>query len=123
MARILGEAIDYAHRGQLEATRPVCKRSAVEACFLLTLRAVAKASKVDLRRERTVDCQNGVTRFTEIVRRPLLELVSGSDRDRALRVLEAPHPWEGEGGVKKSERRKGMTPRGRGCAPSSAGGS
>jgi organic hydroperoxide reductase OsmC/OhrA len=67
--------------------------AAVEACFLLTLRAVAKVAQVefvslDLRGERTVDRQNGVTRFTEIVLRPRLELAPGGDRDRALWVLE-----------------------------------
>lgn len=65
----------------------------MEACFLFTLRAVAKASKVefvslDLRGEGTVDQQHGVTRFTEIVLRPRLELAPGGDRARALRVLE-----------------------------------
>ena len=67
--------------------------AAVEACFLLTLRAVAKASKVDfvsldLLGEVTVDQHNSVTRFTEIVLRPRLELGPSGDRDRALRVLE-----------------------------------
>jgi uncharacterized OsmC-like protein len=67
--------------------------AAVEACFLWTVRAVAKASKVefvslDLGGEGTVDQQNGVTRFTEIVLRPRLALAPGGDRARALRVLE-----------------------------------
>lgn len=67
--------------------------AAVEACFLFTLRAVAKASKVefvsvDLHSEGTVDRQNGVTRFTEIVLRPRLTLASDGDRDRARSVLE-----------------------------------
>jgi peroxiredoxin-like protein len=67
--------------------------AAVEACFLFTLRAVAKASKVefvslDLRSEGTVDRQNGVTRFTEIVLRPRLALASDGDRDRARAMLE-----------------------------------
>lgn len=67
--------------------------AAVEACFLFTLRAVAKASKaefasLDLHSEGTVDRQNGVTRFTEIVLRPRLTLAPGGDRDRALWVLE-----------------------------------
>jgi uncharacterized OsmC-like protein len=145
------------HDGLSEAWSPVSLLlAAVEACFLLTLRAVAKASKVefvslDLRGEGTVDCQNGVTRFTEIVLRPRLELASGGDRDRALRVLEKskkaclvmaslstpvrmvpdimsrlqelPTLGRGEGVVKEPERRTGMTPGGRRCAPSSAGGS
>jgi organic hydroperoxide reductase OsmC/OhrA len=67
--------------------------AAVETCLLFTLRAVAKASKVEftaleVRGEGTVDRVAGVTRFTEIVLRPRLTLVSAGDRDRALRVLE-----------------------------------
>ena len=67
--------------------------AAVDACFLFTLRAVAKASKVEftsleLSSEGTVDRVDGVTRFTEIVLRPRLTLGPGGDRDRALWVLE-----------------------------------
>jgi organic hydroperoxide reductase OsmC/OhrA len=67
--------------------------AAVEACFLFTLRAVAKASKVefvslDLAGNGTVDRQGGATRFVEIVLRPRLRLAPGGDRDRALWVLE-----------------------------------
>jgi peroxiredoxin-like protein len=67
--------------------------AAVQTCFLLTLRAVARASKVEfaaleLAATGTVDRQNGITRFTEIVLRPRLTLPAGADRDRALRALE-----------------------------------
>ena len=67
--------------------------AAVETCFLFTLRAVAKASRVeflalDLSSEGTVDRQGGVTRFTEIVLRPRLTIGPGTDRDRALGVLQ-----------------------------------
>jgi len=67
--------------------------AAVETCVLFTLRALAKASKVefislDLHGEGTVDRQNGVTRFAEIVLRPRLTLGPGGDRDRARWVLE-----------------------------------
>jgi peroxiredoxin-like protein len=67
--------------------------AAVETCFLFTLRAVARASRIefaalDLSAIGTVDKQDGVTRFTQIVLRPKLRLASGADRDRALRVLE-----------------------------------
>ena len=67
--------------------------AAVETCFLFTLRAVAKASRVeflalDLSSEGTVDRQDGVTRFTEIVLRPRLTIGPGTDRDRALGVLQ-----------------------------------
>jgi organic hydroperoxide reductase OsmC/OhrA len=65
----------------------------VETCFLFTLRAVAKASKIefltlDLASEGTVDRREGVTRFTEIVLRPRLTVPPGTDRDRALWVLQ-----------------------------------
>lgn len=67
--------------------------ASVDACFLFTLRAVAKVSKVEfmsleLSSEGTLDRVDGVTRFTEIVLRPRLTLASGVDRARALWVLE-----------------------------------
>jgi peroxiredoxin-like protein len=66
---------------------------AVQACFLLTLRAIARASNVaflslELDATGTVDRENGITRFTEIVLRPRLRVSPGADRERALRVLE-----------------------------------
>ena len=65
----------------------------MQACFLLTLRAIARASKVDflgleLDATGTVDRENGITRFTEIVLRPRLKVPAGADRERALRILE-----------------------------------
>jgi peroxiredoxin-like protein len=67
--------------------------AAVQACFLLTLRAIARASKIDvlgleLDAAGTVDRQDGVTRFTQIVLRPKLTVAAGTDRERALRLLE-----------------------------------
>lgn len=67
--------------------------AAVETCFLFTLRAVAEASRVpftalELTAEGTVDRQDGVIRFTEIVLRPRLTLAPGGDPARALRVME-----------------------------------
>ena len=67
--------------------------AAVETCFLFTLRAVARASKVEftslqLTGEGTVDRKDGATRFTEIVLRPRLSLPAGGDREKAMRVLE-----------------------------------
>ena len=67
--------------------------AAVETCFLFTLRAVARASKLEftslqLSGEGTLDRKDGVTRFTGIVLRPRLTLRVGGDRDKALRVLE-----------------------------------
>jgi peroxiredoxin-like protein len=67
--------------------------AAVQTCFLLTLRAVAKASKVEftaleLEGQGTVDRKDGGLRFTEIVLRPRLTVPAGVDRERAIRVLE-----------------------------------
>ncbi len=67
--------------------------AAVQACFLFTLRAIARVSKLEftaleLDAWGTVDRQDGATRFTEIVLRPRLTVAAGTDRDRALRVME-----------------------------------
>jgi peroxiredoxin-like protein len=67
--------------------------AAVETCFLFTLQAVARASKLpftslELSGEGTVDRKDGATRFTEIILRPRLTLPAGGDRDKAMRVLE-----------------------------------
>jgi peroxiredoxin-like protein len=67
--------------------------AAVETCFLFTLQAVARASKLpftslELSGEGTVNRKDGATRFTEIVLRPRLRLPAGADKDRALRILE-----------------------------------
>lgn len=67
--------------------------AAVETCFLFTLRAVAKVSKIefvalDLASQGAVDRQDGVTRFTEIVLRPRLTVPAGTDRERVLWVLQ-----------------------------------
>jgi organic hydroperoxide reductase OsmC/OhrA len=67
--------------------------AAVETCFLLTLRVVAQASKVEftalhVRAEGTVDRTDSVTRFTKIVLRPRLTVAPGVDRSRAMRALE-----------------------------------
>lgn len=67
--------------------------ASVQACFLFTLRAVARLSKVEfsgleLDAAGTVDRQEGVTRFTEIVLRPRLTVPPGADRTRVLGVLE-----------------------------------
>lgn len=67
--------------------------ASVQACFLFTLRAIARLSKLEstaleLDASGTVNRQDGVTRFTEIVLRPRLTVASGTDRERALHVLE-----------------------------------
>src|SRR5579863_210023 len=67
--------------------------AAVETCLLFTLRAVARASRVEFKSlevtgEGTLDRKDGATRFTEIVLRPRMVVAAGTDRDKALRVLE-----------------------------------
>ena len=67
--------------------------AAVESCFLFTLRAVARASKLefvdlDLVAEGTVDREDRVTRFTEIILRAVLTVPAGTDRARAFGALE-----------------------------------
>jgi hypothetical protein len=57
----------------------------------------AKASKIEfttleLSSEGIVDRQEKVTRFTEIVLRPRLTIPQGTDRDRALWVLQKSEP-------------------------------
>jgi organic hydroperoxide reductase OsmC/OhrA len=67
--------------------------ASVETCFLFTLRSVARASKLEflsleLWGQGKVDRKDGATRFTEIILRPRLQVPVGTDKDRALRVLE-----------------------------------
>jgi peroxiredoxin-like protein len=67
--------------------------AAVATCFMFTFRAVAQASKftfnsLDLSGSGIVDRKDGVTRFTEITLRTRLWLPSGSDFERAKRILE-----------------------------------
>jgi peroxiredoxin-like protein len=67
--------------------------ASVLACFMFTFRAVARGSKFDfasleLSASGTVDRQDGVTRFTEIVLKPRLTLPKGADPERAHRMLE-----------------------------------
>ena len=67
--------------------------AAVQACFLLTFRAVAQASRLEfasisVEAEGVVDRVDGVTRFTEIVLRPRVTLPAGVDWTRVRRTLE-----------------------------------
>ena len=67
--------------------------AAVQSCFLLTLRSVARASQMEftwleLHAAGTVDRQDGVTRFSEIVLQPTLSVAAGTDHDRVRRLLE-----------------------------------
>ena len=66
---------------------------AVADCFLLSFRAVARASKLDW---NSLDCSvdgklervDGRTFFTEIVVRATLRVPAGTDQDRATKLLE-----------------------------------
>jgi peroxiredoxin-like protein len=67
--------------------------ASVEACFLMTFRAVAAASRVEfaslaVEGEGIVDRRDGITRFVEIVLRPHVTLPAGVDWVRVQRVLE-----------------------------------
>lgn len=67
--------------------------ASVQACFLLTLRAVARASGITftalaVEAAGTVDRKDGVTRFTDIVLRPRLTVPPGTDRERVITVME-----------------------------------
>lgn len=66
--------------------------AALEACFLLTFRAVAQASRLEftsigVEAEGVVDRADGVTRFTEIVLRPRVALPAGTDWVRVQHAL------------------------------------
>ncbi len=66
--------------------------ASVEACFLFTFRAVARASHVEFvdlnaHAEGTVDHQGGVTRFTEIVLRPRITVKRGEDREKLAHLI------------------------------------
>jgi len=67
--------------------------ASVETCFVFTLRAVAHANKLEwksleLSGAGTLDRKDGAMRFTEIVLRPRLTIPTGTDKERAMRVLE-----------------------------------
>ena len=67
--------------------------AAVEACFLLTFRAIAQASRIEftwlgIEGEGVVDRANGGMRFTEIILRPRVALPTGVDPIRVRRALE-----------------------------------
>ncbi|MBI2207655.1 MAG: OsmC family protein [Candidatus Rokubacteria bacterium] len=66
--------------------------ASVEACFLLTFRAIAQASRIEFTSlavdgEGIVDRANGIMRFTEIVLRPRVALPAGADCSRVRRAL------------------------------------
>jgi organic hydroperoxide reductase OsmC/OhrA len=67
--------------------------AAVADCFVLSFRAVARASKLDwngleCRVAGTLDRVEGKTHFTDIVVHATLRVPSGTDQDRATRLLE-----------------------------------
>jgi peroxiredoxin-like protein len=67
--------------------------AAVEACFLLTFRAIALASRIEFTSlavdgHGIVDRADGGVRFTEIVLSPRLALPAGTDATRVWRALE-----------------------------------
>lgn len=67
--------------------------AAVQTCFLLTLRGVARRSKIDIVSVDvdaigTVDRQDGVTRFTDLVLYPHVTVPAGTDCDRVMHVIE-----------------------------------
>ena len=66
--------------------------ASVQACFLFTLRAVARHAKVefhalDVDASGTVDRSDGVTRFTDILLRPTITVGARTSRDAVLRLL------------------------------------
>ncbi|HEY7540971.1 MAG TPA: OsmC family protein [Methylomirabilota bacterium] len=67
--------------------------ASVNACFLLTFRAIAQASRIEFTSlavdgEGIVDRGNGRMRFTEIVLHPRLALPAGADPTRVRWALE-----------------------------------
>jgi peroxiredoxin-like protein len=67
--------------------------AAVQACFVMTFRAVAAASRIEftslaVEAEGIVDRVDGRTRFTEIVLRPRVTTPAGVDAVRLRRALE-----------------------------------
>ena len=67
--------------------------AAVQTCFVFTMRAVARMQRIEaigleLDARGTVNRQNGVTRFTEIVLRPTLTVAAGTNVERARALLE-----------------------------------
>jgi peroxiredoxin-like protein len=66
---------------------------AIAGCFILTFRATARASafrwlSLTCAVEGRLDRDDGTLRFTDFLLRPTLKVPAGSDRDRAIRLLE-----------------------------------
>lgn len=67
--------------------------AAVQSCFLITFRGIARASKVDftaidVEACGTLERANGVTRFTDIALRPIVTVRDDANRERVQQVLE-----------------------------------
>ena len=67
--------------------------ASVASCFILTFRAVARASKLEWTElvcdvDAVLDRVDRVTRFTEIRERVMLDVPAGTDEAKALRLLE-----------------------------------
>ena len=67
--------------------------ASVASCFILTFRAVARASKLEWTElvcdvDAVLDRVDRVTRFTEIRERVVLDVPAGTDEAKALRLLE-----------------------------------
>ena len=67
--------------------------ASVQACFLFTLRAVARRSAlpflgVEIEAAGTLDRSDGVIRFTEVVLRPRVTVAAGTSLDLVRQVLE-----------------------------------
>jgi organic hydroperoxide reductase OsmC/OhrA len=84
--------VEFGGAGDLWSPESLITASVI-GCFILTFRAVARASKFDWIR---LDCEaegllervEGVTRFTRFVLRPRLELDAAADSERGARLLE-----------------------------------
>ncbi len=67
--------------------------ASVATCFLFTLRAVSRASKVEFVSLKasvagTLDRKEGTTRFTDILIRAAMTIPAGGDKERAMRAME-----------------------------------
>lgn len=67
--------------------------AAVQSCFLITFRGIARASKVEfaeleVEASGTVARVDGATRFTDIVLRPIVTIPEGTSREQLRETLE-----------------------------------
>ncbi len=67
--------------------------ASVTSCFLLTLRAVAKASRIafsalHVESEGVLDRVEGGMKFTEVVLRARITVPTGSDREKVVKAME-----------------------------------